>query len=711
MEQRNPRLRWLIVWVVAAIWMGAVLARLGYLQLFCYSDYFAKAQHQQQRTFEISPMRGEIYDRKGRELAISIPMDSVFGDPAEIKEPDMVARLLSRVLAVPAEDLEAKIRDASKPVRLAKKLSPETVERIDEMNLKGVFFEKENRRVYPQHDFLSHVLGWVDTDEKGMGGIEQELDKQIRGRPGRVMLMADGKRQFYDRNEASADPGASVVLTIDETIQYIAEKELGIAMQESHAKSGSVVIQDPSNGALLALANFPTFDPNDAGKFPAEARQNLAVAAAYEPGSTFKTITMTGAIENGVANPDELIDCQEGSIVVAGRLIHDHLPFGILSVRDVLAKSSDVGTIKVALRLGAPKFYDVMRDFGIGEPTGIELPGENRGKLRTLDNWTASSIGSLAIGQEVSVTPVQIISAISAIANGGTLYRAHVVQEIRGNTTLPLPERPEPTQVTDAKTAATVREMMEAVLLEGGTGKPARLDGYTAAGKSGTAQKIDPKTGRYSPTQYVASFVGFAPVNEPAVTILVVLDSPVGQHMGGNLGGPVFKRIAEQVLAYLDVAHDVPVNSDSEFARNAAKATPAPNDAIEQANLRAEDRRAQQEQATFQTVVSKSTPRRANFEQGAAPTIAFSEEDAVSIPDLTGQTVRSVTESCSRLGLVPMLIGNGVAVEQTPDPGAVVQRGSTITVRFGKVVAAARGVAQPNVPSANQATSAPGNAN
>ena len=711
MEQRNPRLRWLVVWVLAVAWMAVVVGRLSYLQLFSYSEYLAKAQRQQQRIFEISPMRGTIYDRKGRELAVSLPMDSVFGDPAEIKEPEMVARLLSRVLAVPAEDLEAKIRDASKPVRLAKKLSPETVERIDEMNLKGVFFEKENRRVYPQHDFLSHVLGWVDTDEKGMGGIEQELDKQIRGRPGRVMLMADGKRQFYDRNEASADPGASVVLTIDETIQYIAEKELGIAMQESHAKSGSVVIQDPANGALLALANFPTFDPNDAGKFPAEARQNLAVAAAYEPGSTFKTITMTGAIENGVANPNELIDCQEGSIVVAGRLIHDHLPFGILSVRDVLAKSSDVGTIKVALRLGAPKFYDVMRDFGIGESTGIELPGENRGKLRTLDNWTASSIGSVAIGQEISVTPVQIISAISAIANGGTLFRAHVVQEIRGNTTLPLPERPEPTQVTDAKTAATVREMMEAVLLEGGTGKPARLDGYTAAGKSGTAQKIDPKTGRYSPTQYVASFVGFAPVNEPAVTILVVLDSPVGQHMGGNLGGPVFKRIAEQVLAYLDVAHDVPVNSDSEFARKAAQATPAPNDAIEQANLRAEDRRAQQEQATFQTVVSQSTPRRANSEQGAAPTIAFSEEDAVSIPDLTGQTVRSVTESCSRLGLVPMLIGNGVAVEQTPDPGAVVERGSTVTVRFAKVVAAARGVAQPNVPSANQATSAPGNAN
>jgi cell division protein FtsI (penicillin-binding protein 3) len=676
---------------VAAIWMGAVLARLGYLQLFCYSDYFAKAQHQQQRTFEISPMRGDIYDRKGRQLATSIAMDSVFADPAEVKEPDMVARLLSRVLGVPAEDLEAKIRDSSKPVRLAKKLSPEIVERIDEMNLKGVFFQKENRRVYPQHEFLSHVLGWVDVDEKGMGGIEQELDKLIRGRPGRVMVMADGKRQFYDRNEASADPGASVVLTIDETIQYIAEKELAAVMAESHAHSGTVVIQDPTSGALLAVANWPTFDPNDPGKFSAEKRQDLAVAAAYEPGSTFKTITMTGAIENGLTNPNEMIDCQEGSIVVAGRLIHDHKPFGVLSVRDVLGNSSDVGTIKLALRLGDSKFYDVIRDFGIGEPTGIELPGENRGKIRTVDNWTASSIGSVAIGQEVSVTPVQIISAISAIANGGTLYRSHVVQEIRssGGANLPLPKRPEPTEVTDATTAATIREMMENVILKG-TGTPARLNGYTSAGKSGTAQKIDPLTGRYSPTQYIASFVGFAPVNEPAVTILVVLDSPVGQHLGGNLDGPVFKRIAEQVLAYLDVPHDVPVESDSEYAKK-NKSSVEPDDSVVQNDRRAADRQTQQEQATFRNVASKSTVARPNSSSSSnssdAPTTVISEEDSVDVPDLTGQTVRGVTESCSRLGLLPELIGSGVAVEQTPDPGTRVPRGSSITVRFGRAAA------------------------
>ncbi|HXY79093.1 MAG TPA: penicillin-binding protein 2, partial [Candidatus Bathyarchaeia archaeon] len=557
MEQRNPRLRWLIVWALAVVWIGVILGRLSYLQLFCYSDYLAKAQRQQQRTFEISPMRGTIYDRKGHELAVSLPIDSVFADPAEISDVGMVARLLSGALNVPADELEAKIDEAHTPVRLARKLSPETVQRISDMNLKGVFFQKENRRVYPQRELAASVLGYVDVDEKGIGGIEYSLDKEIRGRPGRMMVMADGRRNWYDRREAEADPGASVTLTIDETIQYIAEKELARAIEDTHAKAGTVVVQDPNSGELLAIANWPTFDPNDPGKYPDEDRTDRAVVSAYEPGSTFKVITMTGAIENDVTNPNELVDCQEGQILVAGRLIHDWKKFGVLTVRQVLEHSSDVGAIKIALRLGAPRFYDTIRAFGIGQPTGIELPGENRGLLRPPENWSASSIGSLAIGQEVSVTPVQIISAISAVANGGTLYAPHVVREIQGGDPAGLRALPAPRDATDGRTAATVREMMEGVVLEG-TGKHAQLDGYTAAGKSGTAQKIDPATGRYSATQYNSSFVGFAPVNNPAITILVVLDSPEGEHHGGEVGGPVFKRIAEQVLAYLGVPHDVP---------------------------------------------------------------------------------------------------------------------------------------------------------
>jgi cell division protein FtsI (penicillin-binding protein 3) len=668
MEQRSLRRRWLVVGVVALIWMAAVLARLSYLQLFCYGEYFARARHQQRHIFEISPKRGTIYDRKGRELAVSIPMDSVFADPTDIKDASLVARLLSRALNIPPEEIETKIREAHTPVRLAKKLSPEIVQRIDDMNLKGVFFQKENRRVYPQRQSLAHALGYVDTDEKGIGGIEYAFDKQIRGKPGRMMVMSDGKRRWYDRSEAAADPGASVTLTVDETIQFIAEKELERGMEETRSLRGSVVIQDPNTGELLALANFPPFDPNDAGNYSDDVRMNRAVTAAYEPGSTFKVITMTAAIENGVTDPDDMVDCQMGSILVAGRLIHDWHKFGVLSVRNVFANSSDVGSIKVALELGAPRFYDAIRSFGIGQLTGIELPGENRGKLRPVENWNPSAIGSVAIGQEVSVTPVQIISAISAVANGGMLYKPRVVKEIQGGVVSGPLSRPAPQQVTDAKTAATVRGMMETVVLSG-TGKLAQLNGYTAAGKSGTAQEIDPTTGRYSPNKYIASFVGFAPVNEPAVTILVVFDSPEGAHHGGEIGGPVFKRIAEEVLAYLDVPHDIPAPSDLETAKNIQHARAPEQDLSD---------------------VINETRFKAATEPPAVPvatTVAFSDGDAVIVPDLTGETVRGVTEDCSRLGLVPSLIGSGVALEQSPEAGARVVHGSRVTVRFGRVAA------------------------
>jgi cell division protein FtsI (penicillin-binding protein 3) len=665
MGQRNPRLRWLIVWAVAILWMALVLTRLSYLQLFCYGEYFAKAQHQQQRIFEISPERGTIYDRKGRELAVSLPMDSLFADPADITDPEMVAHLLSRVLALPGDEIETKIREARTPVRLARKLSPETVQRIEDMNLKGIFFQKENRRAYPQRELAASVLGYVDVDEKGLAGIEYSLDKEIRGRPGKMMVMADGRRRWYDRRESAANPGASVVLTIDQTIQYIAEKELARAISETHALQGTLVVQDPGTGELLAMANWPTFDPNNAGSYPDDMRMDRAVSAAYEPGSTFKVITMVGAIEHGVARPDELVDCQMGSILVAGRLIHDWKPYGVLTVTQILAHSSDVGAIKLALRIGAPRFYDTIRQFGIGQPTGILLPGENRGLLRPVENWTPSSIGSLAMGQEVSVTPIQIISAISAIANGGTLYRPRAVREVQGGTQSVALPGSDPTQATDPKTAATVREMMEDVVLEG-TGKPAQLDGYTAAGKSGTAQQIDPATGRYSRTRYNASFVGFAPVNNPAITVLVVLDSPEGQHHGGMVGGPVFKRVAEQVLAYMDVPHDVPAPGE-EVAKN--------SNSSRKASSRAASERDPAE-ARFEAAIARNDGPR-------VPTVAFAG-DAITVPNVSGHTVRGVTEACAHLGLVPSLIGSGIALEQFPEAGTIVARGSRLTVRFGR---------------------------
>lgn len=670
MEQSGPRLRLVVLSVLALVWMGAVLARLSYLQLYRYRDYLARARRQQERIIEVSPMRGMIYDRNGHELAMSIPVNSCFADPEEIADPGMVARLVSRVLGTSADDLQARLDESRSFVWIARKITPDQAARIRALNLRGIYFQKENKRFYPERKLAAHVLGYVDIDEHGLGGIEYSLDREIRGRPSRVLVLADARQRWYDRSEAKADKGDNVVLTIDENIQYIAEKALAEQIAKTHAKSGSVVVQNPNTGELLALANWPTFDPNDAGAYPDAARMDRAVSAAYEPGSIFKTILFSAALEAGVVRPADVLDCQMGSILVAGRLIHDWHPFGLLTAEQVLIHSSDVGSIKIALRLGASKYYHYIRQFGFGQLTGITLPGENRGLLRPVDEWSPSSIGSIAIGQEVSVTPIQMVSAISAIANGGTLYRAQIVRQVLRGKQVVRQEESDPRRVLDPRTAATVREMMEQVVLQG-TGRLAQPMGYTAAGKTGTAQKIDPATGRYSRTKYVASFAGFAPVNSPAVTILVDIDSPVGPHEGGEVAAPVFREVAEQVLAYLNVPHDVPE-------------TPK----LETASLRqpVEISRQKKDFLASQTRKQTRPPPSASEVAPAqsAPTVAFGEGQSIVVPQFYGQTVRRVTEACSRMGLMPVLVGDGIALEQSPEPGAHVLPGTRVLVHFGR---------------------------
>lgn len=669
MAQSSSRLRLAVVLSFTFTWVFLVVGRLSYLQLYRYRDYLERARRQQERIIEVSPMRGPIYDRNGRELAMSIPVDSCFADPEEITDPGMVGRLLSHVLGIPAEEIEQRLTESRSFVWIARKITPEQTSRIKALNLRGIYFQKENKRFYPEHTLAAAVLGYVDVDEHGLGGVEYSLDKEIRGKPGRMMVLADAHRQWLDHSEMPSDRGDTVVLTIDQTIQYIAERALADGLARTHAKGGSVVVQDPNTGQLLAVANWPTFDPNDAHAYPAADFVDRAVSSAYEPGSIFKTILFSSALQEAVVQPAQVVDCQMGSIVVAGRLIHDWHPFGILTVEQVLINSSDVGSIKIALRLGAPKYYQYIRSFGFGQLTGINLPGENHGLLRPLDDWTASSIGSIAIGQEISVTPIQMISAESAIANGGILRKPQIVRQVlRGNQVVMRPN-PDPRRVIDETTAATMRDLMEHVVLEG-TGRPAQPFGYTAAGKTGTAQKIDPATGRYSRTQYNASFIGYAPVNNPVVTILVNLDSPVGGHEGGPTAGPVFKEVAEQVLAYLNVPHDMPE-------------VPA----LEKASLKKKTRRSGRD-LDF-TPAPKSISR-ADAGNDAAPagvpeatTVAIAEGQAVTVPRLTGQSVRAVIEACSRLGLMPVLVGNGIALDQSPDAGTKVLPGAKVIVHFG----------------------------
>ncbi len=562
MESRSSSTRLLIVAAALALWTGASLARLGYLQIFRYADFLARAERQQQRIVEISPKRADIFDRNLHELAMSASVNSCFAVPSEIADPQMVARLLGGVLGTSPDEMETRLASSHSFVWIARKLAPPTVARIQALNLRGIYFQKEDERFYPKRQLAAPVLGYVDIDEKGLGGIEYALDNRIRSKPGRMLIQADARSRWYDSSDKKPDAGSSVVLTIDENIQFIAEKELAAAVAQTRARAGTVIVQDPSNGEILAMASSPTFNPNAPAETKPDARANRAIANLYEPGSVFKIVTLSAAIDQGLTRPDEVVDCQMGAIYIAGHRIRDHMPFGLLTVSQILAKSSDVGAIKIGLRLGAPKFYDYIRSYGFGSLTDVDLPGENRGLLRRVENWTPVSVGSISMGQEVGVTPLQMINAVSAIANGGLLYRPHVVRALRTADGNLIPENePDPRRVVRETTAATMRSMLEGVVLNG-TGKLARLDGYTTAGKTGTAQKIDPATGRYSATQLIASFVGFAPINNPALTILVQLDSPsMGSHMGGAVAAPVFKRVAEQALAYLNVPHDLPITT------------------------------------------------------------------------------------------------------------------------------------------------------
>jgi len=681
MQQDRVHVRLLILAAVALFWMTAVFGRVAYLQLFRHSDYLARASRQQRRVIEITPKRGAIYDRNMHPLAMSVPVQSAFAVPSEVKDAAMAARLLSSVLAISQDVLRQKLDGGGTFVWIQRKLPPEKSEAVKSLNLKGVYFQEENQRYYPKRDLAAHVLGFVDVDEKGLGGIEHEYDDLIRGKGEKIVVMADARQRWFDGGEAQRDRGASVVLTLDEKVQYIAERELAVAIEKTHAPAGTVIVQDPNTGAILALANWPKFNPNAASDAPAEARMNRAISAIYEPGSTFKLITLAAAFDQNLTRPDEVFDCENGSLVVGGRRIHDHKAYGLLTVSDILAHSSDVGAMKIALRLGAPKFYDYIRGFGFGSPTGVDLPGESRGLLERLQHWVPSSIGAISMGQEVGVTPLQMVTAVSSVANGGLLYKPHTVQQfMRGERILqlsdPLPP-PEQRRVIRPETAATLRHLMEGVILHG-TGKNARLDGWTAAGKTGTAQKIDPATGRYSRTNVIASFTGFAPINNPAITILVSLDSPEGwPHEGGDVAAPVFKRIAEQVLAYLDVPRDVPLSP--RLVQTAYhQGEGAESDSLD--DLAPVDFNAQMDSPNEK---SQETPAKTPEAPLPEVTVAVDEGGDIPVPDFSGKTMREVTEACLRLGLNPVLVGTRLASLQSPAAGSKVRRGSKVTVQFG----------------------------
>ncbi len=745
---------WVICFFFVA-WSCLIGARLFQLQVARHHEFVERAQKQQQRTFEVAPRRGVLYDRNLHELAMTVQVDSIYAVPTEIDDRQTAAHALAAVVHTDPEDaqtteeqISARLNNGHNFAWVARRVTPEVAARVKAMtgsgagSIKGIYFTKEFQRFYPDNEIAAQVLGYVGVDDNGLGGLEQKFEAQLHGVPGRMYTAMDARRRVLGSSEHDPEPGQNLVLTIDEDIQFLAERTLDHAMQRTQAESGTVVIQDVHTGQILALAVRPTFNPNSFRHTTPELLRNHAVSDVYEPGSVFKLVTYSAALDLHAVTPDDIVDCQGSVMTLAGRVIHDDKGdhFGRLTVTEALEHSSNVGATKVALKVGQDRFYQYVRDFGFGSRTGAEMPGETRGLLRPVSKWSPSSIASIAIGQEVAVTPLQMVSMVSTIANGGVYLPPHVLMPgqvdgangqkpsaplhpspFKPGGDLPNPLPPGAHRVLSTLTAAQMRKMMEGVVLFG-TGKQAQLNGYSSGGKTGTAQKIDPATRTYSKTMHVASFAGIAPVNNPVIAVAVIMDNPKGDYYGASVSAPVFSEVAQQVLEYLGVPHDIDVRTpkptqksgppvvedaagentgDIEALYAAANELPSDdplrNGVQNQSTLPGQSKTPSQASAPpNQSASSKTnpggmqtvstTPQTAATQSKAQLTTAVMVLDTKSlrVPSLIGLPVRKVIEQTAAAGLEVHISGSGSVREQAPAPGTMVAPGTQIVVRCGR---------------------------
>jgi cell division protein FtsI (penicillin-binding protein 3) len=540
-----------------------VLFRLVSLQVLQAAELTAKADRQHQKTVSLEGARGTVVDRHGKVLAMNMEVPSVFGIPTALESPAKTARSLSSVLHVRTDELEKKLRQDRSFVWLARKLDPEQGHRLEHMPMEGIGLVMEGRRFYPKGPLLAHVLGFAGMDGEGLEGIERRYEAQLHGEKRVVILQRDAMgRTVFPKGQAEQVPAAghSLVITIDEVIQYIAEKELEEAVARARAKSGTVIVLDPQTGAVLALAISPRFDPNAVASLTADRWRNRALTDAYEPGSTMKALVAAAALEEKVMKPGTMLYGENGRMTIANTVIHDHEKLGWMTFAQVIQKSSNIGAAKTGMALGDQRLYRYLQAFGFGQKTEIDLPGEAGGLVKHPKEWGRRSLASISMGQEIGVTPIQMVSAVAALANGGVLMKPYVVSEVRDaqgkalRQILPQVKR----RVVSPETARTVTSILEGVVTDG-TGAKAAIPGFRVAGKTGTAQKIDPRTGAYSSTLFVGSFVGFVPADNPRLAMIVVIDEPQGESWGGTVAAPVFRRVGEQVLNYLGVSSDEPV--------------------------------------------------------------------------------------------------------------------------------------------------------
>ncbi len=732
------RARFWLVCLFFLVWAVAICSRLFWLQIVHHAEYVERAQKQQQRTIEVPPRRGVLYDRNLHELAMTVKVDSIYATPGDIENKQAVALQLSALVhtdpddtQTTAEGIGARLNSGHNSIRVARGVSSDVAARVMALGIKGIFVLKEFKRFYPDNEIAAQMLGYVGIDDNGLGGLELKFEKQLHGVPGHMSKVMDARRHVMGSSESDPEPGQNLVLTIDENIQFLAERALDHAMDRTHAENGTVVVQDVHTGQILALAIRPAFNPNYSRRTTPELLRDHAVSDVYEPGSVFKLVTYSAALDQHAVTPDDIIDCQGSKITVAGRLIHDDKGdhFGRLTVHEALEHSSNVAAIKLALKLGPDRFYRYIRDFGFGSRTGVELPAETRGLLRPVNRWGSSSIASIAMGQEVAVTPLQLVTMVSTIANGGVYLPPHVLMGGQGEHVAQATPKAEPFKpdgdlpnplpegahrVLSTLTAAQMRKMMEGVVLYG-TGKEAQLNGYSSGGKTGTAQKVDPATHLYSKTMHIASFAGFAPVNNPVIAVAVIIDTPRGEYYGASVSAPVFAEVAQQVLEFLGVPHDIEVRPPRAGSKGAMR--PAEDDAPEHPGdidalkaaadelpeddpLRAAPGPAAPESpstAKPASAVNGSGEQGATKAgSGALPTAAgktepqpgsevvISQANRIKVPQLVGLPVRKVIEQAAALGLQVEISGNGTVREQIPAAGAMVEPGSRVAVRCGR---------------------------
>jgi cell division protein FtsI (penicillin-binding protein 3) len=675
------------------VWALVIFGKLVYLQVFLHNDLRKRAAEQHNGAKEIPAPRGRIYDRTGQTLAISVAADSISINPKLTPDIDLACDVLAPTLSLNPEQLQERLAWAVENKRgflwIKRNITPEESARIGRLKLGWIDITRDAVRRYPKGSLASNLIGSVNREGAGNGGLELSLEKELRGKAGKATRLMDAQgRALESRTISEPRPGKDIGLSIDERIQFMADRELAAAVEQTGSQTGTVVVLNPRNGEILAMSSWPTFDPNTrAGRAQLSSRLNQAISAPFEPGSVFKVFTLSAALETTRLRPHSLIDCGPGVMSLFGRRIRDIHAYNTISMEKVLAKSSNIGAIRIGMQVGEPKLYEYVVNFGFGARTGIALPAESPGKVRPLQQWQKTSIGSVPMGHEISTTALQLALGVAAIANDGILPKPRLIlwRHEPGGVRKEEPVEPG-RRVIQATTSLTMRQMMEQVVLEG-TGRAARLAGYTAGGKTGSAQIFDPAMRRYT-HRYNSSFAGFAPLQSPAIVVTVTLNGAT--RYGGLVSAPVFQRIATDALRILGIVPDLPEEEErrreagltEEEVADLPDTNLTASPAYEEPKMSAEVRAALDipENEAMQVALARNVEG-PPVDEEAAPTEFVTGQTA---PNFAGKSLRAVVQECNRLDIELEYSGSGIARWQYPPAGSALLAGKGVRVVFAR---------------------------